>query len=104
MVNFHPEENLRVFEPGTLVTVTLNGFCDADDWLLNEDGPLAGVTDTDGGICAFFEDGDVNNGSVNVFCSLAADKPNTISSNFLFRFSFPLVSGGSSTGVGCLKK
>lgn len=84
--------------------MTLNGFCDDDDWLLNEDGPLAGVTETDGGICAFFEDGDESNGSLNVFCSLAADKPKTISSSFLFRFSLPLTMGGSSFGVGCMQK
>lgn len=90
---------LLVFEPGTLVTVTLNGFCAAADadWLPIE---LAGVTDTDGGICDFFDDGDDSSGSLKVFCSLAADKPNTISSNFLLRFSFPPANGGSSTGVG----
>lgn len=96
--------SLLVFEPGTLVTVTLNGFCDVDDWLPKADGPLAGVTDTEGGICVFFDDGDESNGSLNVFCSFAADKPNTISSSFLFRFSFPLDKGGSSFGVGCMKK
>lgn len=91
---------LLVFEPGTLVTVTLNGFCaddDDDDWLPIE---LAGVTETDGGICDFFDDGEDNNGSLKVFCSLAADKPKTISSNFLLRFSLPPANGGSSTGVG----
>lgn len=71
--------------------------------MLSDDGPVAGVTDTDGGICVFFDDGDANNGSPNVFSSFAADKPNTISSNFLLRFSFPPISGGSSTGVGYIK-
>lgn len=86
-------------EPGTLVTVTLNGFCDAD-WLLDDSGPLAGITDTDGGICVFFDDGDESNGSEKVFCSLAADKPNTISSNLRFRFSLPPAAGGSSAALG----
>lgn len=65
-----------------------------------DDGPLAGVTETDGGICAFFDDGDESNGSENVFCSFAADRPNTISSSFLLRFSLPPANGGSSTGGG----
>lgn len=57
---------------------------------------LAGVTDTLGVICGFFVD--EINGSGNVFCSLAADKPRTISSNFLRFFSFPI--GGSSMVCG----
>lgn len=93
----------RLFEPGTLVTVMLNGFW--DDRLLDGAfiGPLAGVTETDGGICVFFADNDDDNsGSGNVFCSLAADNPRTISSNFRRRFSLPPVDG-SSIGGGCYK-
>lgn len=94
------ESNLLLLEPGTLVTVTLNGFCDDDGWLPSDNGPLVGVTETDGGIWVFFADGGDNNGSVNVFCSLAADNPRTISSNFRFRFSLPPDTGDSSAGVG----
>lgn len=84
--------------PGTLVTVMVNGFW--FDWLLDDvDGPLAGVTETDGGICVFLAD-DGRWGSENVFCSLAADKPNTISSNLRRRFSLPPETGSSTGGGG----
>lgn len=95
----NPDVYLLVLEPGTLVTVTLNGFCDCD-WLLDDIGPLAGITDTDGGICVFFDDGEESNGSGKVFCSLAADRPNTISSNLRLRFSLPPVAGGSPAELG----
>jgi len=62
-----------------------------DCWLA-EDCRFAGVTETLGGICGFFEDG--SDGSGKVFCSFAADKPSTISSNFLRFFSLPIT--GSS--------
>lgn len=81
------------------MTVTLNGFCEAD-WLLDDIGPLAGITDTDGGICVFLDDGDDSNGSGKVFCSLAADKPRTISSNLRLRFSLPPANGDSSAALG----
>lgn len=66
-------------------------------------GPLDGVTDTDGVICVFFMEED-NNGSGKVFCSLAADKPNTISSNFRRRFSMPPVGGGGGVSSTVCKK
>lgn len=71
----------------------VNGFW--FDWFDDDDGALAGVTETLGVICCFFDDG--NDGSGNVFCSLAADNPNTISSNLRLRFSLP-PDVGSSTG------
>lgn len=48
---------------------------------------LAGVTETLGGIWGFLDEG--NEGSGKVFCSLAAERPKTISSNFLRFFSLP---------------
>lgn len=69
---------------------------DADD---DGIGPLAGVTETDGGICVFALLADDNSGSGKVFCSFAADRPRTISSNFLRRFSLP-PGDGSSIGGG----
>lgn len=91
--------NLLEFVPGTLVTVIVNGFC--PDWLPPDDamGPLDGVTDTDGVICVFFMDED-SNGSGNVFCSFAADKPNTISSNLRRLFSMPPVARGGASSTG----
>lgn len=71
----------------------VNGFW--FDWFDDDDGALAGVTDTLGVICCFFDEG--KDGSGNVFCSLAADNPNTISSNLRLRFSLP-PEAGSSTG------
>lgn len=68
---------------------------------MDDNGLLAGITDTDGGICVFFDDGDDSNGSGKVFCSLAADRPNTISSNLRLRFSLPPAAGGSSAALGC---
>lgn len=86
------------FLPGTLVTVMVNGFWLACCWLPDPDGCwLAGVTETLGGICCFFEE-DGSNGSENVFCSLAAERPITISSNFRRRFSLPPLFELSSTG------
>uniref|UniRef100_A0A182IN31 Uncharacterized protein n=1 Tax=Anopheles atroparvus TaxID=41427 RepID=A0A182IN31_ANOAO len=88
--------------PGTLVTVMVNGFC-GGCWL-TEDGALAGVTDTLGGICGFFIElpeklppGGVGSPNIVLCCSLAADRPSTISSSLRRFFSFP--SGGSSIGT-----
>lgn len=87
----HPSNLLA----GTLVTVMVK--CSWLLWLDDcEVARLAGVTDTLGVICGFFVD--EISGSGNVFCSLAADKPRTISSNFLRFFSFPI--GGSSMVCG----
>uniref|UniRef100_A0A182U679 Secreted protein n=1 Tax=Anopheles melas TaxID=34690 RepID=A0A182U679_9DIPT len=87
--------------PGTLVTVMVNGFW-GGCWL-TEVGALAGVTDTDGGICGFFIElpeklppGGVGSPKI-VLCSLAADRPSTISSSLRRFFSLP--SGGSSIGT-----
>lgn len=74
----------------------VNGFW--FDWFDDDVGALAGVTETLGVICCFFDDG--NDGSGNVFCSLAADNPITISSSLRLRFSLP-PDDGSST---CWKK
>lgn len=52
-------------------------------------GAEVGVTVTLGVTVGFFD------GSGNRDCSFAADKPNTISSNFLLFFSFPINGSGS---------
>lgn len=52
-------------------------------------GAEVGVTVTLGVTVGFFE------GSGNSDCSFAADKPNTISSNFLLFFSLPINGSGS---------
>lgn len=70
----------------------VNGFW--FDWFDVAEGALAGVTETLGVICCFFDDG--NDGSGNVFCSLAADNPSTISSNLRLRFSLPPDVGSST--------
>lgn len=75
---------------GTEVTVMVKGFCGGA--VLS--GTEVGVTVTLGVMVGFFEV------SGNIMCSLAADKPRTISSNFRRFFSFPTT--GSS--IGCKKR
>lgn len=74
-------------DEGTEVTVIVKGFWEGLCEVLT--GTDVGVTVTLGVTVGFLV------GSGNRDCSLAADKPSTISSNFLRFFSFPTSGSGS---------